>query len=74
MENKTPLQELIAYMEDHSMSGTGTYRKAQSLLPSEKQFAEKCFEAGIGFVVSLIAPDFPTYWEQNFETEELPNP
>ena len=63
---QTALQELIEYMENHSMENTGTYKKAQSLLLKERQIIEDAHAAGV------VDGDFSTgftgsdYFTQNF--------
>lgn len=36
-KQQTAMQELIEYLENHSMTNTGTYWKATSLLPRERE-------------------------------------
>lgn len=71
---QTPLGILIQYMEDHSMTGTGTYRKAKALLVAEKTFAQEAFEAGERYGADELRevitshkntePDFETYYSK----------
>lgn len=67
-QERTPLQELIEYMDNHSMSGTGTYRKAKSLLPVEKAFMEKVWEGGMARQESISPSILEKPAARSFET------
>ena len=43
-KDTTAMQELIEYMDEHSMQHTGTYKKAKSLLQKEREQIEKAFD------------------------------
>ena len=67
---QTPLQELIEYMENHSMENTGTYKKAQSLLLKDRQIIEDAYSDGkyhsTQGTITEIDMTASEYFTQNF--------
>ena len=70
MENKTPMQELIVYIELNQPKNKvtdGIWAKAKSLLPKEKQVIMDAHEDGADWQGTIEAED---YYNQNFRKDE----
>ena len=74
---QTALQKLIEYMDNHSMSNTGTYRKAIALLHEENQGIVDAYDKGISDYCNYDperhgneAPSGIKYFNQKYSSEQ----
>lgn len=72
----TPIQQAIAFMDENwSESEIDSddwlrliYSRLQSLLPKEREFAEKCFDGGIDFSEGTEQPNKQQYIDSLYKT------